>query len=132
MPVLPEVAVHGDFNVAASSPRLLRRPGRRGGPGKGQHAQAAKWPKILAPLMEFTSDKPTHYDASAHSVSALDRLWVSLPGVIACQIHAVLRVLGLPETLAEKEVSDHAAQSCSFSQRSSKPEEYRKIPRRIF
>eukprot|EP00959_Pyramimonas_sp_CCMP1952_P409313 8578130-Pyramimonas_sp.AAC.1 len=30
------------------------------------------------------------------------------------------------------EVSDHAAQSCSFSQRSAKPEEYRKIPRHIF
>ncbi|CAK0807904.1 unnamed protein product [Prorocentrum cordatum] len=51
---------------------------------------------------------------------------------IACHSHAFPRVLGLPETLAEKEVSDHAAQSCFFSQRSTKPEGYRKIPRHIF
>ncbi|CAK0862371.1 unnamed protein product, partial [Prorocentrum cordatum] len=98
----------------------------------GQHAQGAKWSKLVALLTEFTSDEPTHYDANTHSVSALNRLWVSLPGWIICQIHAVPRVQGLPEALAEKGVSDHAAQSCSNSQGATKPVEYQQIPRHIF
>eukprot|EP00959_Pyramimonas_sp_CCMP1952_P020416 430689-Pyramimonas_sp.AAC.1 len=49
-PLTVAVAVHGDFNFATSSPLLLHRPGRRGGPGKGHHAQAAKWSKLLALL----------------------------------------------------------------------------------
>eukprot|EP00959_Pyramimonas_sp_CCMP1952_P328070 6868000-Pyramimonas_sp.AAC.1 len=63
----------------------------------------------LDKMLENSAEDPTHYCKDSHAVAQLDRLWLSEPGWVACQLHHSAAVASSPERLSEQHISDHAA-----------------------
>eukprot|EP00959_Pyramimonas_sp_CCMP1952_P032958 691435-Pyramimonas_sp.AAC.1 len=104
------VIVVGDFNFGLQPPvplnpsdELFNAPLPPLVPG------APEWREVLRKMVEFQLEAPTHYHAGVQHLSYIDRLFCSAPGWVLSQMVTSGEVVGIPEQLLAKHISDHAA-----------------------
>eukprot|EP00959_Pyramimonas_sp_CCMP1952_P336505 7046075-Pyramimonas_sp.AAC.1 len=70
-----------------------------------------------ASFVEVAPEGPTYYCRDSKTVAQIDRVWVSEPGWVACQIQHSVAVISTPEELSDRDVSDHIAVRVTLSNR---------------
>eukprot|EP00959_Pyramimonas_sp_CCMP1952_P415841 8712603-Pyramimonas_sp.AAC.1 len=59
------------------------------------------WLSALASFVEVASEDPAHYCRGSKTVGQIDRVWVSEPGWVACQMQHSVAVISAPEELSD-------------------------------
>ncbi|CAK0905842.1 unnamed protein product [Prorocentrum cordatum] len=128
------VVVCGDFNFAASEPLHLSQPSlkRSTRPTNNNRTHMKSWLVALGKMIEISAEDPTHYCKESHTVAQLDRLWLSEPGWVACQLRHSAAVVSSPERLSEQRISDHAALRVHLQHRSLDDSYRRPVPRFVY
>ena len=128
------VAVLGDFNFPAPAEGRLRLETPASSAPSAAYSCAAvrSWQSALSKLVEIQQCSPTHYCSASHSMSRLDRVYVSIPPYLLTMMSAKCTVTSCPRWSHDKRLSDHAPVACVFSPRSSVHPDSQPIPEFIF
>ena len=128
------VAVMGDFNFRAPSEGCMRLGDLSSSAPNavGNRAQATKWQSALDLLVEIQQQSPTHFAAGSHSMTRLDRVYVSIPPYMLRMMSAKCTVSCCPRRLHDKRLSDRAPVVCALSPRPLVSADTRPIPTFVF
>ena len=83
-------------------------------------------------LVEFDPGEHTHDNGAKQRTWCIDRIFLSWPGWALTSIQAVAEVRELPESLEQRNISDHAPVLAVLRHRFSPPPDERQMPRRLF
>ena len=128
------LAVLGDFNFCAPSESRLKLEAPEGlAPNAvGNRAAVRRWQSALGQLVEIQQGSPTHYCAGSHSMTRLDRVYVSIPPYMLTMMSAKCTVTCCPRWSHDKRLSDHAPVACALSPRTVVSADSQPIPAYVF
>eukprot|EP00959_Pyramimonas_sp_CCMP1952_P010084 210540-Pyramimonas_sp.AAC.1 len=75
------------------------------------------WMDTLSGFVDIAAEDPTRHCKDTQTVAHIDRVWVSEPEWLVCQIQRPVPVVSTPEFLSERGISDHAAARVDFRPR---------------
>ena len=128
------VAVLGDFNFPAPAEGRLKleAPATSAPSAVGNRAAVRKWQSALDQLVEIQQGSPTHFCVGSHSMSRLDRVYVSVPPYMLTMMSAKCTVTCCPRWSHDKRLSDHAPVACALSPRCTVSPDSQPIPPWVF
>ena len=133
-PEVVTVSVLGDFNFCAPSEGRLKIATPECAVSNAVACRAAvrRWQSALSQLVEIQQGSPTHYCAGSHSMTRLDRVYVSIPPYMLTLMSAKCTVTCCPRWSHDRGLSDHAPVACALSPRTVARPDSRPIPAYVF